>query len=437
MDVCLLSPSVQETRRYHQMPIGMLYAASELMNNGHQVSYFDLRQQSLIPSDVRNRLRDAELIVVATTDYDDAQCYPIKIDSVNRFINSLKTTDTPIYLVGSHGTVKPEQTLRKISADGILKGEHETVIPSFVEAFSGFDSLPRTWPERPLNTPPDKLREFDPPAYDLAPLDSYASEVINPESGTLTRDRSGLILANRGCPFACNFCHLLFGEDLRVRPVSKVLKELEILVETHGFRHVFFLDYTFTLNEDWVRELCSELEKRSWPLTWVAQTRLECIDPDLLGTMRSAGCTGLWLGLETPSQSQRSFVSKGHIEDDEMREAVGMVHDQGIVPLSFLMVGFPDETEESLRRMNDMVRELDIYYTISRLTPLPGTDMFEDEGLDDVFRERGWDYADHLDNGCLGLSDLPLDDLQWFFDFHRDHPRRLSNALKKSGQRTN
>ena len=181
-------------------------------------------------------------------------------------------------------------------------------------------------------------------------MHGYASEGF--VDGEMRRVSSGLVLANRGCPLGCNFCYLFFGRRLRRRPVAATLEELRTLRDEHGIGHFYFLDYTFTLDEAWVQGLCDGIHAAGLDISWICQTRVDCLSTPTLKLMKEAGCAGVWLGVESPELEQRRYLSKGRIAFEDIEEGVAKIREAGIEVLTFVMVGLPNETESSLRSLN-------------------------------------------------------------------------------------
>jgi anaerobic magnesium-protoporphyrin IX monomethyl ester cyclase len=199
----------------------------------------------------------------------------------------------------------------------------------------------------------------------------------------------------------------------------------------YGIRHFFFLDYTFTLDGGWVRELCEAIQSAQLDISWVCQTRVDCLDEDTLMTMRQAGCAGVWLGIESPDLEQRRYLSKGRIGFDAIQEGVDLIRRCGLQALSFVMVGLPNETESSLRSLNSWLTDSAVYYSLSTFQRRMGTPL-ADGGHP---ASTGWEYLDDTSE-FLGESELRIADLDWFFDYHKRSPWRVANIVRRSSTTT-
>lgn len=224
--VALIMPSDPPgLNNFNQIPIGALYTAGELMAAGFEACFYDLRAWP-DPAESYPAIATADLAVVLSNDYDLAQCYPSLRPAVD-CVKALKAAGcATVACAGSHATTDAEMTLRFTGADCVIRGEIEFAVAELVLRLASGQALPRAWPVAGQYVATEaQLAALGSPAYHLAPMAHYASEGF--VDGSLSRVRSGLVLANRGCPFACSFCYLLFGRRLRHRPVSATLSELQ------------------------------------------------------------------------------------------------------------------------------------------------------------------------------------------------------------------
>ncbi|MET0133336.1 MAG: radical SAM protein [Kibdelosporangium sp.] len=424
MKVALAVPSDPPgVNNFNQVPIGALYTAAQLRDHGVDVVFRDLRRGAT-DEDYR-ALASSDLAVVFSTDYDLAQCYP-SLRPAAECVRRLRAAGpAPVVCAGSHAAAAPVMTGSFTGADSVVAGEFEFAVPALVAHLAGGGALPPVWPPngQPVMATEADLAKLTTPAYDLAPIREYASEGF--VDGNLRRVRSGLVLANRGCPFGCSFCYLFFGKRLRRRPIDSTLAELTTLHHDYGIEHFFFLDYTFTLDRAWVRELCAEIQATGLDIGWICQTRIDCLDDELLRLMRASGCTGIWLGVESPELDQRRYLGKGRIGFDAIQDGVALVRRAGIEVLAFVMVGLPNETESSLRSLNDWLAESDVYYSLSTFQRRIGTPLAAESGA----LPQDWSCLDARSE-YLGESRLRVADLDWFHAYHASSRRLVANVMR-------
>lgn len=411
---------------FHQVPIGALYAAAQLEQDEIDVSFFDLRIEQ--ESDATySKIGAADLAVVFSADYDLAQCYP-PLSAARDCITSIRrNANTLVACAGSHATAHDPLTREFTKADIIIRGEFEFALPELVRCIRSENRKPKTWPPSGIRIGSDnELSRLPSPAYRLARMQDYFSEGF--VSNQLDRVNSGLILGNRGCPYACNFCYLFFGQRLRKRPVDLTVAELKQMYEIYSFRHFFFLDYTFTIDNSWVQRLCASIIASGMRVSWICQTRVDCINEKTLLRMKEAGCSGIWLGVESPELNQRAYLTKGRITGSQIENAISLIRRCGLIPLVFVIVGLPNETETTLQSLNEWLDKSHVYYSLSIFQRRLGTPLGSVEGPIDL--ANGWGYLERPSQ-FLGESSLLRSEIEWFFDYHRRSGTRMANVMQR------
>ena len=93
--------------------------------------------------------------------------------------------------------------------------------------------------------------------------------------------------------------------------------------------------------------------------------------------MRKAGCWILFLGIESASQKILDWIGK-KITIEQIRKAVKTIKRAGIQVLGSFIIGFPEETVNSVRQTINFAKKLDLDYAeFSILTPYPGTPIYK------------------------------------------------------------
>jgi radical SAM superfamily enzyme YgiQ (UPF0313 family) len=183
-------------------------------------------------------------------------------------------------------------------------------------------------------------------------------------------------MAKRGCPFDCTFCAsaALSGRRVRFRSVSGVMAELDFLKSDFGVRGIFLYDDTFTVKRTWTLEFCERIAKRK--LSWLCGTRVDMVTPDLLRTMRKAGCEFIEYGIESGSQRMLSDVLRKGITTEQALEAARATKKAGIGVIANYMFGFPGETEHDMKATFSLVKKApsDVVEA-SIFMPMPGAEM--------------------------------------------------------------
>lgn len=276
---------------------------------------------------------------------------------------------------------------------------------------------------------PDFVDELDSlpfPTRDLIDNNLYK----NP----LTGRPMATIIVSRGCPSQCIFCltPLISGQKLRKRSVQNVLGEIKECVKTYGITDFFFRADTFTMDRGYVRELCKGIKEAKLGITWVANSRTDVVDEDLLKTMKEAGCVLVAFGIESGNDEMQKKIRKNAMANDA-RRAVGLCRRIGLKTLGFFIIGFPWDTEETIKDTYDLMKELDCdFIEVHIAMPFEGTE------LNAVCRELGlikealigYNYfSNPYGAGTLYLSRERL--IEFRKKMIRDHYFRISYIFRR------
>ena len=116
------------------------------------------------------------------------------------------------------------------------------------------------------------------------------------------------LIATRGCHNRCDFCYLATDgllQPYQRRDVEQVADE----VRADGQPYAVFVDNNLGSRPDYLRRLCRAL--RPLEIIWSAAVTIDVTDdPSLVREMALAGCTGVFVGLETLEEAQSPAVAQ-------------------------------------------------------------------------------------------------------------------------------
>ena len=324
-----------------------------------------------------------------------------------------RTIDHNIKIVvgGTHPTLDPEGTLAVEYFDYVIRGEGEF---TFLELVRGQDErqIKGLSFKKNGNQIHNEARPFI-PELDVLPF---------PERNSFLGDTDGMqfgsLITGRGCPFACAYCASprLWHRRARFRSVPNVLAELEELKANYSSSLIHFADDTFTLNKARAKEICRQLIDRRLGIEWVCDTRVDCLDEELVALMKEAGCIRLKIGVESGSDRILKEMCKG-ITTQMVRQAVKLIRKHNLPITAYFMTGFPGETNEDLRQTIDFARELEIdYYSLSVIAPYYGTEVWNEmEKLGRKLDKEHWEYFYHQSQEMILNNGLDPKLLEEFF----------------------
>jgi anaerobic magnesium-protoporphyrin IX monomethyl ester cyclase len=318
---------------------------------------------------------------------------------------------TVVVIGGPHPSLVGADVLRCPDVDVYVRGEGEQTLVELLAALADDRALTTVpgigyrGPAGPVETP---ARAYLP---DLDALDfphAAAAEVL------IGYDRYPpeafrYVFATRGCQRNCLFCgsHRIWSRRVRFRSPANVVDELRAL-QARGLRSVHFDDDTFGVTRAHLRRLCEAIRAGCPGLTWSCELHVALADDESIRRMRQAGCTSIQLGIESGNDAMLERVRK-HITIRQALEACRVIRRHGIELHAFFMVGFPWETEASLRdTITAIGRTHCSTVSYSIFTPYQGTDAFAEcrrLGLvGDDFDASLYNHQSPANHFCAGLS---------------------------------
>jgi anaerobic magnesium-protoporphyrin IX monomethyl ester cyclase len=379
--------------RHVQPPIEMLTCAAVLAEHDADAVIFDSRVEDTLPAG------PFALVMVLTQTYDRTQCYSLQLDRAQELLGRLRSrfSDAPLVVCGVHGDLEPAMTADAMGVPSCLPGEVEVSVPWLFDRLVR-DGVPLA--DIDLARAPRQVNSnsLPTPRFDAVDLTHYRGEVVDPATGDVRFDRAGLLFANRGCPYTCSYCHVWFGRKLRMRAPERVVDDVRALAAA-GTNHFFFLDYTFTFDKVWTSELCRQLAKADLGVSWVCQTRCENVDREVLEALRSAGCVGVYYGIEAPWIAQTAM--RKHTKRELIDRAIGDTVAVGLHPFVFVLLGLDERDQDRQDELTSWLRELPATFSARPLLPRPHTRLFEIESrgsagswdeLDDQSTRLGYQY---------------------------------------------
>jgi anaerobic magnesium-protoporphyrin IX monomethyl ester cyclase len=363
-------------------PLGLLYIAAVLEREGHEVSVIDAWAHDLTRQDVERRLdgQRFDIIGINVLTSSGAWAWELAGHIKQHF------PKTKVVLGNIHASVYAPFYLEHGRCDAVVHGEGELIMRDLVAAWQngtplsevrGISYLEGGKPKK--NLPGSVVQDLDwlpLPARHLVDMESYSSR----DFVTRTRDggRYRVMLATRGCPFACTFCVVNADRNYRMRSAESIVDELQMLIERYDASFVEFLDPLFTVNKKRIIEVCRLIIERKLKIEWQCEGHVNTVNEEVLGWMKRAGCRNMAFGIETASPELLKAVRKGS-SPDRVHKAVQWTHEAGINPHGLFIVGLPGERPEDTEATIALARSLPLDFAqFAIFVPYPGSDLYDD-----------------------------------------------------------
>ncbi len=374
--IALVNPPILEGVYHHQLylPVGLAYLAAILENSQHEITVIDCPASNINHDKLKKHIASFEPDIVGIT----AMTPTIQSTLLSASAAKEACPNTKVIVGGPHATFMDEEILtQEPSVDVVVRGEGERTLlelaqstfdPSNLQEINGitFRNRGQTIQTSSRNFIQD-LDQLPYPAYKHFPLDNYRffGKLFLP------------IMSSRGCPFQCSFCtsSRLFGKQFRARSPRNIVDELEMLRDVYKANAFTFYDDTLTLEKNRIFEICELIKKRKIDIPWDCQTRVDQVSKEVLKKMRETNCQQIFFGVESGCQEILNAISKKtSVEQNE--KAIKLAKEAGLFVAISVMIGYPGETRETLKKTLDFVRKAkpdDVYLCVA--TPYPGTEL--------------------------------------------------------------
>ncbi len=218
-----------------------------------------------------------------------------------------------------------------------------------------------------LDDPPD-MRSQPVPVVNK----KYLRRFVFPNFGTVD--------CGRGCPFNCSFCTIInvHGRKVRCRDPEIIAEALRQNYKA-GISFYFFTDDNFARNRNWeaIFDMLIRLrEEENINVDFMMQVDVLSHKIDnFIVKARRAGCTNVFIGMESMNPKNLADAGKTQNAVDEYADLVSAWHRAGVSTHVGFIIGFPADTRASVRSdVRTLIEKIKVELaSFFMLTPLPGS----------------------------------------------------------------
>lgn len=430
LNVLFINVSLRPHSDIFVPPIGLGYVITSAKKTKHNIQLLDLDLQrpsyEQLASWLRSHDFDVACLGTIVTGYSGVK----EICSALRKRNS----GCKIIVGNTVASTISDILLTKTDADIAVLCEGDELISDILDCiddcgnlsdirgicYKNFDGKIIKTDDRPLISDLDSLDFVNWDLFDIGQyLDHSWLNINEPYPIEPEKIRSLNVNSARGCPHKCGFCRNFFtGKKYRTRSFESIFDEIEVLIRKYGVNYVGFFDDLTFYSKSRCTEFINEYAKRNLKFYWVACCRADLFknsgDETLAKSMKETGCVGFMYSLESANKNILAAMNKNLDVEDFVNQS-SILKKIGIPTLTSIVIGYPEETEETIRETFRCCEQAEIYPSAGYLLPQPGTSMY--------------DYA--RNNGIITDEEKYLLNMGDRQDFYVNMTKMSDNDLKR------
>jgi anaerobic magnesium-protoporphyrin IX monomethyl ester cyclase len=353
-------------------PLGLMYLATPLIEAGFDVEFIDLNVERFTVNQFVQKVRNRDFVGLT--------CFSASLESVQKLIPIIRKANPQAYIMcgGPYCTLSEKPVA---GADLTAVGEAEEYIVEILQRLvqeRSLEGIPgiiyREKGELIRNKGIMQVKDLNlnrPASFELAQDKEYGDFL-----GMRLRNITGMI-TSRGCPFRCAFCTNIAKLPYRARAVDNVVEEVQEYYD-RGYKYLAFYDDNILFNKRRAMQIMDEIIKREIRMKITVFGRVDSADQVLYRKLKEAGVLMIMFGIESANQDVLDFYHK-QVTVQQIREAVRMCNQMGIMSYGWFIIGAPMETREhfenDLRLANETHLDL-AYYNV--LGYREGSKLWED-----------------------------------------------------------
>ena len=270
-------------------------------------------------------------------------------------------------------------------ADVVFLGEAEYTWPAFIRDFQAGCVQPVYVQDGFVD-----LTDSPAPCFELLEFQVYSTAIIE---------------TSRGCPHSCEFCEIpvRLGRRSRVKPPEQVMAEIRSLYAL-GVDSIFIVDDNFFGNRKRAAELLNKIERfvRSidYRIYFSCSITIDiALDEEILILLNKANFRRVFIGIETPRESNFTIMKKYQNTRINLLEAIRRIQSNNLIVWGAFIVGFDNDDKNIFDEQLAFIRAASIPVVMAGiLQALPGTPLY------DRIKQEGR-LRDDVTGGIRGAAD--------------------------------
>lgn len=266
-------------------PLGLLYLAAYVRENGHDAALFDGTFEEDETAFVRALAEEAPDVVGISA------LLPTR-ETALELAQMAHKAGCVVLLGGPDPTKDPHSYLAEPQVDVVIHHEGEQTLVALLNLFDAGRLTPAALQEEEgvayrvdgqikVNQPRPPIEDLDSlpmPARDLIDVDRYLSQWKETNGYTSLN-----IVTSRGCPYGCEWCRdAVHGNQFRQRSPEDVAEEMRVLKGRFQIDRLRFVDDVDGIEREWLESWAAAAEEMGAAIPFEALNDLQRQDIPLL-----------------------------------------------------------------------------------------------------------------------------------------------------------
>jgi anaerobic magnesium-protoporphyrin IX monomethyl ester cyclase len=391
MNILVINVSLRPHSPVKIFPIGLGYITTAIKNAGFKFDLLDIDLYRYTDKQIMDYLSKKEYDVVCfgciVTGYKMVK----NLSAMIKYVNP----NTKILVGNTVASSIYKTLLTKTVVDIAMLSEGDETIVELLSAIKKGESLNNVLgiaykennkiivtPEKPLIKDISSIPFIDFEIFEVEKYIEYSKLVVSdPLPFPRENTRALPINTARGCIANCGFCYHIFKhKPYRYRSAESIINEIKELVNRYHLNYILFWDELTFFSKQHVLDFANTVIKEKLHFYWTGQCRanlfIEDKDLEIMQKMKEAGCLGMAYSLESADEEILKIMNK-KINIEQFSKQTELFHKAGINVWTSLVIGYPQETPETIKKTFDCCIENKIFPSAGFLLPQPGSQMYD------------------------------------------------------------
>jgi radical SAM superfamily enzyme YgiQ (UPF0313 family) len=391
MNLLVINISLRPASPLKLFPIGLGYITTAMKKAGFTFDLLDIDAHRPSDQEVENFIKKKKYDVVCLG------CIVTGYKIVKALANLVKEHHPQAIIIAGNSVATSivDTLLTRTKVDIAVMSEGDETIVDLLQTLSTSGALEQVQgicfvndgeivrtPPRPIIKDISTLPFID---FSIFDVETYISTSRFAVSDPLPIPREEVralpINTARGCIANCSFCyHVFVRAPYRYRTPESIVTEIKQLVHTFSLNYILMWDELTFFSKKQTVELIDRILEEDIHFYWLGLCRgnlfQDDADLEIMKKMKQAGCIGMGYSLESAEPEILKAMNK-HMTVEQFSRQTQLFHQAGIYTGTSLVLGYPQETPESIRKTFDCCIENQIYPSAGYLLPQPGSAMYD------------------------------------------------------------